>query len=96
MIVANRDKLVKFWKAHGDSKLALQAWYREVAAANWQIPQDIKDRYPSASFLHNNFVIFNIKGNRYRLEVRVNYAASVVGIEWIGTHAQYSKSKKRG
>ena len=63
----------------------------EVAGANWTGPQEIKDRYPSASILADNRVIFNIKGNSYRLLLKVRYQNGIVLIEWIGTHAEYDK-----
>lgn len=52
---------------------------------------DIKNKYPAASFLADNTVIFNIKGNRYRLVVKVSYKVGVVKVEKIGTHAEYTE-----
>lgn len=96
-------KLEEFKKAHADTRGALDAWRKEVEQANWQTSQDIKRRYPSADFLAGNRVIFNIKGNSYRLVVKVRYQADVaqdgvaqegtVLVEWIGTHAEYDKKK---
>lgn len=71
----------------------LEAWRAEVEAAQWQVPQDIKNRYGSADFLADNRVIFNIKGKRYRLVVKVRHQNGIVMIEWVGTHAEYSKKK---
>lgn len=71
----------------------LDAWRADVSAADWQTPQDIKDRYRSADFLEDNRVIFNIKGNSYRLVVKVRYQNGLVLVEWVGTHAEYSKKK---
>jgi mRNA interferase HigB len=51
----------------------------------------VKNRYPSASFLSDNKVIFNIKGNNYRLVIKAKYEKGIVLIEWVGTHAEYSK-----
>ena len=62
-----------------------------IQAAQWRGPQDIKNRYPTASFLAEHRVIFNIKGNTYRLVVKARYRYGVVLIEWIGTHAEYDK-----
>ena len=67
------------------------SWYYEASAAEWQTPQNIKDRYRSASFLENNVVIFNIKGNKYRLVTKISYKRKTVFIKWIGTHAEYDK-----
>lgn len=76
---------------HGDSQQQLQSWYQEALKASWQTPNEIKRDYPSASFLANNRIVFNIKGNRYRLIVRVNYDYQMVWIRFIGTHSEYDK-----
>ena len=89
-------KLDAFKQAHADSRGPLDAWQSEVEATKWKEPQDIKDRYPSASFLAENRVIFNIKGNTYRLVVKVRYQNGIVLIEWVGTHTEYDKQNYRG
>ena len=91
MRITGRDKLTKFSKKHNQVKSALDAWFTEVEDAIWQSSQDIKDRYSSADFLAENRVIFNIKGNHYRLVVKVRYQNGIVAIEWVGTHAEYDK-----
>ncbi len=68
-------------------------WRREVEVAQWKTPQDIKNRYRSADFLANDKVIFNIKGNNYRLVVVVKYSMGMVVVEWVGTHAEYDKKQ---
>ena len=83
--------LEAFKTKHVDSRGALDAWRAEVERASWRTPQDIKQRYRSADFLADNRVIFDIKGNRYRLLVKVRYQGGVVMVEWVGTHAEYSK-----
>jgi mRNA interferase HigB len=70
---------------------ALNAWVAEAKDAKWNTTIDIKNRYRSADFLADNRVIFNIKGNHYRLVVKVKYQNEIVVIEWVGTHAEYSK-----
>jgi mRNA interferase HigB len=82
-----------FKKSHADARGPLDAWRREVEEAKWQSPQDIKQRYRSADFLGDNRVIFNIKGNSYRLVVKVRYQNGMVVVEWVGTHAEYSKKR---
>lgn len=72
-------------------KQALLAWYAEASKANWKTPQNIKDQYASASFVGRNRVVFNIKGNDFRLIVAVAYQIGVVYVKFIGTHAQYDK-----
>ena len=91
MKVIGSDKLFKFYKKHNQAKSALDSWYAEAERAIWKTPQDIKDRYGSADFLAKNRVIFNIKGNHYRLVVKVRYQNGIVAIEWVGTHAEYNK-----
>lgn len=67
------------------------SWIAEVRAANWETPQDIKNRFVTASFLADNRVIFNIKGNSYRLVVQVRYVNGIVKIENVMTHPEYDK-----
>ncbi|OFZ69470.1 MAG: addiction module toxin RelE [Betaproteobacteria bacterium RBG_16_58_11] len=82
-----------FKKKHADVRGALDAWRKEVERETWHTTQDIKKRYPSADFLAENRVIFNIKGNSYRLVVKVRYQGGMVLVEWVGTHAEYDKRK---
>ncbi|MCW8934995.1 MAG: type II toxin-antitoxin system HigB family toxin [Gammaproteobacteria bacterium] len=91
MKVIGSDKLSKFYKQHNQAKSALDSWYAEAERAVWKTPQDIKNRYGSADFLAGNRVIFNIKGNHYRLVVKVRYQNGIVAIEWVGTHAEYNR-----
>lgn len=86
-------KLEEYKRSHADSRGSLDVWRSEVEEAQWGEPHDIKGRFPSASFLAGNRVIFNIKGNTYRLVVKVKYQNGIVLIEWIGTHAEYDKQK---
>lgn len=83
--------LEEFKRSHADARRPLDAWWLEVERASWQTTQDIKQSYRSADFLADNRVIFNIKGNTYRLVVQVRYRNGLVVVEWIGTHAEYSK-----
>jgi mRNA interferase HigB len=93
MRVLGIGKLDNFKKKHANCRGALNAWLEEVENSVWLTTHDIKARYDSADFLADNRVIFNIKGNHYRLVVKVRFENSIVLIEWIGTHAQYSKKK---
>lgn len=86
-------KLEEFKQKYADSRGPLDSWRKEVEQSNWDGPHDIKSRYSSASFLADNIIIFNIKGNKYRLVIKVKYKNGIAMIEWIGTHAQYSKKK---
>jgi mRNA interferase HigB len=82
-----------FKKDHANSRSPLDAWQREVERDEWKTPHDIKRRYRTADFLADNRVIFNIKGNAHRLVVKVRYHNGLVLVEWVGTHAEYSKKR---
>lgn len=86
-------KLDDFKRRHADARRPLDAWRIEAERAQWEGPQDVKSRYPSASFLADNQVIFNIKGNTYRLVIKAKYQNGLILIEWVGTHADYDKLK---
>lgn len=87
------DALVAFAKKHADAESPLQAWLAEAKDAEWRTPQDVKDRYAHASILAGDRVVFNVKGNDYRLLVRISYVVGIVRVERIGTHAEYDKWK---
>ena len=80
-----------FWERHPDVQQALQAWYHDVKQAAWKTPADIKNVYRNASIVGNNRVVFNIKGNRYRLVVAVQYDYGIVYIRFVGSHQEYDK-----
>lgn len=86
-------KLAECKRKHARSRGPLDVWRVEVEQAQWSGPQDIKQRYPSASFLAGNRVIFNIKGNDFRLVVKVQFRNGIVLIEWVGTHAEYGRKR---
>lgn len=88
--VIAKSTLRKFWEKHKDSEQQLQSWYREAEEANWSRPQEIKRDFPSAGIIAGNRVVFNIKGNRYRLVIRINYDYGLVWIRFVGTHEQYN------
>lgn len=91
MKVRGLEKIVEFYERHAQAKGALEAWHDEVKRSDWKTSHDIKKRYASADFLGGNRVVFNIKGNHFRLVVQVIYVAGTVIIDRIGTHAEYDK-----
>lgn len=91
MRVIAKKRLIAYWKKHRDAEQPLKAWYEEVVKTEWKTPQDIKNQYASASFLPNNRVVFNIKGNDHRLIVAVAYRLGVLYVKFVGTHAEYDK-----
>lgn len=80
-----------FWERHLDAELPLRNWYAEASRAAWRTPADIKAAYRNASFTANNRVVFNIKGNDYRLVVAVHYDRGQMFVRFVGTHRQYDK-----
>ena len=91
MRVISKKILREFWEKHSDSEQQLKSWFQETSNAEWNSPNDIKIEYPSASILSNNRVVFNIKGNKYRLIVRINYDYKMAWIQFVRTHAEYDK-----
>ena len=89
MRVIATSTLRDFWERHPDAEQPLKAWYEEVKNANWTQPGDIKTHYRSASVLKNRRVVFNIKGNDYRLIVAVAYRLQIVYVKFVGTHKAY-------
>lgn len=91
MRVIAASTLRQFWEKYPDAEQPLKAWFDEASKAVWLQPSDIKAQYRNASVLKNRRVVFNIKGNDYRLIVAIAYKLSIVYIKFIGTHAEYDK-----
>ena len=91
MRIIGRRILREFWEKHPDATIALQTWFQDVEHSAWISPADIKAVYRNASFVANNRVVFNIKGNHYRLVVLVVYQHGVVYIRFVGTHEEYDR-----
>jgi mRNA interferase HigB len=91
MRLVGQELLAEFAKLHADIRSPLDAWIREVEDTDWKGPEDVKARYPSASILGYNRVVFNIKGNKYRIETKISYEIKVVLAKQIGTHSEYMK-----
>jgi mRNA interferase HigB len=81
--------LREFWLKNPDAEQPLRAWYDEASRANWAQPADIKEQYRNASILKNRRVVFNIKGNDYRLVVALAYNTGLVFVKFIGSHKAY-------
>jgi mRNA interferase HigB len=81
--------LREFWEVHPAAEQPLKAWADEIRQLSWQQPADVKAQYRHASILKNRRVVFNIKGNNYRLIVSVAYRFGAVYIKFIGTHEAY-------
>ncbi|MGB5981499.1 MAG: type II toxin-antitoxin system HigB family toxin [Nonlabens sp.] len=91
MKIFSRGTLRDFWEQHTDCEMQLKSWYREMERSNWTSINDLKRDYPSASILKDNRIVFNIKGNHYRLIVKFNFDYQLWWIRFIGTHSAYDK-----
>lgn len=72
-------------------KSALDSWFHEVRQANWGNPADVVEAFANASIVGSDRVVFNIKGNDYRLVVAIHYRLQIVFVKWLGSHAEYDK-----
>jgi mRNA interferase HigB len=89
--VIKRKTLQESWTKYSDAEGPLKAWFAETVVADWASPEDIRAQYRTASIVGDERVVFNIKGNKYRLVVAVNYRAHLVFIMFFGTHAEYNR-----
>jgi len=83
--------LREFWTKYPDCEHQLKSWYQEAEMSGWKSANAIKRDYPSASILKDNRVVFNIKGNNYRLIVKVNFAYQMMWIRFVGRHKDYDR-----
>ncbi len=91
MRVIAKKILREFWEQHPEVEESLLSWFREVEHGDWDTPAKVKLRYPNASIVGDNRAVFNIKGNAYRLVVKINYSFRVVYIRFLGTHREYDR-----
>jgi mRNA interferase HigB len=101
MRVIARSTLSKFVETLAGRKdavairTALEAWFHETELAAWKNSQDIKRAYATASIVGAERVVFNIKGNSYRLIVSIDYPRQTVFIKWLGSHKDYDSIDAR-
>jgi mRNA interferase HigB len=91
MHVIAKPRLVEFWGRRPDAEPALASWYHEARAAHWANSAQIQKHYGAASIIDAERVVFNIRGNKYRLVVRINYGSETVFVRFIGTHQEYDR-----
>jgi mRNA interferase HigB len=91
MHIVSLKTLRLFWEIHPDAEQPLRAWYTIARRAQWRTPTDVRAAYGSASFVGNNRIVFNIKGNDYRLIVLTEYSKGRLFIRFVGTHADYDR-----
>lgn len=91
MRIVARKTLRQFWEQHPDAEQALKAWYHDAKQAAWTSSKDIRQVYATASVIANNRIVFNIRGNHYRLVVAINYGYQIIYIRFVGTHQEYDQ-----
>jgi mRNA interferase HigB len=89
--IFSKSTLREFWEIHAETEQYLKTWYETVKNAAWKTPSDVKQTYANASVLKNNRIVFNIKGNSYRLIAKFNFEKQWIFIRFIGTHSEYDK-----
>lgn len=91
MRIIARKTLIKFCEKYPECEQSLKSWFDEISNASWSSPNEVKRQYHNASIISKKRVVFNIKGNKYRLVVDIEYNIKIVFIVWIGTHKGYDK-----
>lgn len=92
MHVISRKALVEFSQVHPDAEAPLDAWYRIAKSAHWASLVEVRQVYPHADLV-DDYTVFNIKGNDYRLIAEINYRSQLIFIRYVLTHAEYSKNR---
>ena len=95
MKLVGRNRLDEFCAKHADAREWIENWVADVEAAEWVTPHQLKATYPSASLLGGGSTVFNVRGNKYRLEVTIAYRTSTVVVLWVGTHTEYDERNKK-
>jgi mRNA interferase HigB len=86
-----KSTLREYWEKKPESEQYLKTWYDTAISSDWETPNDVKQTYANASILKNNRIVFNIKGNSFRLVVKFNFIKKWIFIRFIGTHKEYDK-----
>jgi len=86
-----KSTLKNFWEKHPDSEQYLKTWYDTAMNSAWKTPNDVKQSYANASILKDSRIVFNIKGNSYRLVIKFNFDHQLAFVRFIGTHFDYDK-----
>lgn len=92
MRVIALKRLREFWHRHPQAETPLRAWYAIASRADWRSPAEVKADYRSASLLANNRVVFNIKGNDFRLVAAMHYTRGLLYVRFVGTHGEYDRT----
>ena len=87
--IFSKSTLSEFWKSRPDSEQYLKTWYDTAMSSDWKTPNDIKKTHAQASILKNNRIVFNIKGNSYRLVTKINFEKQWIFVRFLGPHSDY-------
>ena len=91
MRVFSKSTLRKFWERHPDAQQALDEWYKTAVRARWDNPAAVTERFPNASILSNDRVVFRLRGGSYRLVAHINYEHGRVFVRFVGSHSEYER-----
>lgn len=89
--IFSKSTLKDFWMKNPDSEQYLKTWFDTAMYSNWKTPNEVKQTYANASILKESRIVFNIKGNTYRLVAKFNFEKQWIFIRFIGTHNEYDK-----
>lgn len=89
--IFSKSTLREYWEKHPETEQYLKTWYDTAMNSNWKNPNDVKQTYATASILKNERIVFNIKGNSFRLIVKLNFEKQWIFVRFIGTHSEYDK-----
>ena len=91
MRIISEKTLSEYWKAHAETRGPLEAWLEFVRRTKWKKPTDAQKAYGDDVVISSRRLVFNIKGNHYRLVADVHYSSGILFIRFIGTHAEYNR-----
>lgn len=91
MRIFSFSTIQSFWSVHPDAKEPLTYWFEVAEGATWNNSMEVKTTFRSADILSADRVVFDIKGNDYRLIASINYTYKALYIKWIGTHKEYDR-----
>lgn len=91
MNIVSKPTIISYIEKYPAAATALQAWHKDFLKAKFKNPNELKDVYGNASVLSNGRVIFNIKGNSFRLIVSIDFKRQSAYVIWFGTHVEYDK-----
>ena len=92
MRVIAKKTLKEYFEKNASAKQPLLIWFKEISSGNWKNHNEMKESFSSLSIIPDERIVFNIKGNKYRIVAKVNYEFQIIWIRFVGTHAEYDKT----